>query len=50
MSARPGRITHDINIDLPHPRSTETRENVRFFELETEVREVLRESEGVKEG
>lgn len=45
MSARPGRITHDIKIDLPQPRNTDTRENVRFFELETEVREALRESE-----
>lgn len=46
MSARPGRITRDIKIDLAHPRNTETRENFRFFELETEVREALRESEG----
>lgn len=45
MSARPGRITHDIAIDLPHPRNTETREEMRFFELETQVREALRESE-----
>ncbi len=46
MSARPGRLTHDIKIDLPQPRHTDTRENVRFFELETEVREALRKSEG----
>ena len=46
MSARPGRLTQDIKIDLPQPRNTDTRENVRFFELETEVREALRESEG----
>ena len=45
MSARPGRITQDIAIDLPQPRNVETRENVRFFELETQVREALRESE-----
>lgn len=45
MSARPGRITHDIKIDLPQPRNADTRENVRFFELETEIREALRESE-----
>lgn len=45
MSARPGRITQDIPIDLPQPRTVETRENVRFFELETQVREALRESE-----
>ena len=45
MSARPGQITQDIKIDLPHPRNLDTRENVRFFELETIVREALRESE-----
>ncbi len=45
MSARPGRITQDIPIDLPQPRNTEVRESVRFFELETIVREALRESE-----
>jgi NitT/TauT family transport system ATP-binding protein len=48
MSARPGRITADIKIDLAHPRNTETRENVRFFQLETELREALRASEGYK--
>jgi len=46
MSARPGRITHDIAIDLPQPRDVHTRDNVRFFELETEVRAALRASEG----
>ena len=45
LSARPGQITHDLIIDLPQPRTIETREDVRFFELETEVREALRESE-----
>ncbi|MEM7130605.1 MAG: ABC transporter ATP-binding protein [Chloroflexota bacterium] len=45
MSARPGQIVHDIAIDLPQPRNTETREALRFFELETQVREALRTSE-----
>ncbi|HMQ54740.1 MAG TPA: ABC transporter ATP-binding protein [Anaerolineae bacterium] len=45
MSARPGRITQDITIDLPQPRNNGTRESVRFFELENQVREALRESE-----
>ncbi|GAB4449844.1 MAG: ABC transporter ATP-binding protein [Anaerolineae bacterium] len=49
MSARPGRITQDIKIDLPHPRNTDTRENAHFFELETEVREALRRSESKRE-
>lgn len=48
MSARPGQLIHDIAIDLPHPRDTETRESQRFFELETEVREALRESEAMR--
>jgi NitT/TauT family transport system ATP-binding protein len=41
MSARPGRITTVVPIDLPQPRTTETREEPRFFELVTEVREAL---------
>ena len=50
MSARPGQITHVIEIDLPRPRTDDTRETERYFELVTEVREALRgrtpESEG----
>ena len=49
MSARPGRITEDITIDLPRPRDAETRSSVRFFELETAVREALRVSEAGQE-
>lgn len=45
MSARPGRITHLIDIDMPQPRNIETRESKRFFELATEVREALRAGE-----
>ena len=44
MSARPGRVQQIVDIDLPYPRTTETREETRFFELATEVRELLRES------
>jgi len=44
MSARPGRVQKVVEIDLPYPRTTETREDVHFFELATEVRELLRES------
>ncbi len=42
MSARPGRITNVIDIDLPQPRNDQTRESDRYFELVTEVRESLR--------
>jgi NitT/TauT family transport system ATP-binding protein len=41
MSPRPGRITSIVPIDLPQPRTFETREDPRFFELVTEVREAL---------
>ena len=42
MSARPGRITHLVDVDLPRPRNDLTREKPRYFELVTEVREALR--------
>jgi len=41
MSARPGRISKVIPVDLPQPRTQATREESRFFELATEVREAL---------
>jgi NitT/TauT family transport system ATP-binding protein len=46
MSARPGRIAKMVDIDLPQPRNVETREQERYFELVTEVREALRRREG----
>jgi NitT/TauT family transport system ATP-binding protein len=42
MSVRPGRITDVIDIDLPRPRGIATREEPRYFELVTAVREALR--------
>jgi len=45
MSARPGRITGVIGVDLPRPRAFETREDARFFAKVTEVRECLRREE-----
>ena len=41
MSPRPGRISKMIPVDLPQPRTAATREEPRFFELATEVREAL---------
>ncbi|TML87328.1 MAG: ABC transporter ATP-binding protein [Actinobacteria bacterium] len=41
MSARPGRISNVIPIDLPQPRGEATREDPHFFELVTDVREAL---------
>ncbi len=46
MSARPGRVTKIVPIDLPRQRDTDTREMERYFQLVTEVREALRGSEG----
>ena len=42
MSARPGRIARIVDVDLPQPRTTDTRETERYFELVTTVREALR--------
>lgn len=48
MSARPGRITRAIEIDLPHPRGEETLNNARYLELINTVRHAL--DEGYKHG
>jgi NitT/TauT family transport system ATP-binding protein len=42
MSPRPGRIAGIVPVDLGQPRTIDTREDPRFFELVTEVRELLR--------
>ena len=44
MSPRPGRITRVVDVDLPRPRTDETRSMDRYFRLITEVREALRGS------
>jgi NitT/TauT family transport system ATP-binding protein len=49
MSARPGRISQVVDIDLPTPRAVETRESERYFELVTRVREALRRHESPDE-
>ncbi len=41
MSPRPGRIAGVVPVDLRQPRTAETREEPRFFELVTAVRERL---------
>jgi len=49
MSPRPGRIRGVVEIDLPQPRTVDTRESPRFFELVTKVRALLRGMESAEE-
>lgn len=37
MSARPGRIKRIVNIDIPYPRTQETKSDARFLELKAEI-------------
>jgi len=37
-----GRIAHDLPIDLPHPRTAETRESPAFLQRVTEISRLLR--------
>ncbi|MDO4492066.1 MAG: ABC transporter ATP-binding protein [Lachnospiraceae bacterium] len=37
MSARPGRIKKIVNIDIPYPRTQETKSTKRFLELKAEI-------------
>jgi NitT/TauT family transport system ATP-binding protein len=46
MSARPGRITRLVDVELPRPRGLDTRESPAYFSHITEVREALRAGEG----
>jgi NitT/TauT family transport system ATP-binding protein len=46
MSARPGRITEIVPVDLGRERTVDTREDATFFKKVTEVREALRGVEG----
>jgi len=48
MSARPGRITRVVDVELPRPRGLETRESTAYFSFITEVREALRAGQGTE--
>jgi NitT/TauT family transport system ATP-binding protein len=45
MTPRPGRINTEIKVDLPPIRDQDTREDPRYFDLITRVREALRRIE-----
>jgi NitT/TauT family transport system ATP-binding protein len=49
MSSRPGRITDLVDVDLAQPRTAETREDPRFFERVTQVRDALHAGQGTRE-
>jgi NitT/TauT family transport system ATP-binding protein len=49
MSARPGRISTVVDIDLPRERTADTRETEDYFHLVTVVREALRGDEAARE-
>ncbi len=46
MSSRPGRISEVIDINLPRPRGSETRDLDDFFHLTSRVRHALRQGVG----
>ena len=46
MSARPGSIVKLIEVDLPYPRTSETRDLPRFYELVIDVRRALTQASG----
>jgi NitT/TauT family transport system ATP-binding protein len=46
MSARPGRVVGIVDIDLPQPRTADTREEPHFADLIREVRRLLRQGGG----
>ena len=37
MSARPGRIKEIVDIDIPYPRTQETKMSPRFMELKNYI-------------
>ncbi len=48
MSANPGKIAHEVTVDLPHPRTSETRLSRPYQDLVAEVSRLLRSAEEAK--
>ena len=47
LAPHPGRIAHDLNIDLPYPRTSEMRESQEFDDLVNRTSRLLRETHRV---
>jgi NitT/TauT family transport system ATP-binding protein len=45
LGANPGRLRHEVSIDLPYPRTAETRESRGYQQLVAEVSRLLRSVE-----
>jgi NitT/TauT family transport system ATP-binding protein len=44
LAPHPGRIAHEVKVDLPYPRTAETRESAAFDELVNTTSRLLREA------
>ena len=47
LAPHPGRIAHDVSIDLPYPRTSKLRESSHFDELVNRTSKLLRETHRV---
>jgi NitT/TauT family transport system ATP-binding protein len=41
MTSRPGRVLRVVDVDLPRPRTDETRETKELVDIEAEIRELI---------
>ncbi|MGB6688937.1 MAG: ABC transporter ATP-binding protein [Terracidiphilus sp.] len=42
LAAHPGRVAHELNVNLPWPRTAETRESIEYEETVTQASRLLR--------
>jgi NitT/TauT family transport system ATP-binding protein len=47
LAPHPGRIAHDLTVDLPYPRTSELRESKQFDDLVNRTSKLLRETHRV---
>jgi len=48
LSANPGRLHSEVRVDLPYPRTAETRESAEYQRIVAEVTRLLRSVENLK--